>query len=138
VWINHPSDHYGFPPDGEVSGIKMASHGAGMPYDPDQPDRPVMPEHLEALAAKASSLLPDLSGEIVSSQSCLYTITPDEHFIVDHAPGSRRIMLCSGCSGHGFKFTILLGRLLADMATGTKGQPVPDEWRLGRFNRAKS
>ncbi|RYD18878.1 MAG: N-methyl-L-tryptophan oxidase [Verrucomicrobiaceae bacterium] len=133
VWITHSSDHYGFPADGEVTGIKIASHDAGMTYDPDQPDRPVMPEHLEALAEKATALFPDLSGDIVSSQSCLYTTTPDEHFILDHAPGSPRILLCSGCSGHGFKFTILLGRLLADMATRTKADASPTPWRLARF-----
>lgn len=133
VWITHPSDHYGFPTDGIMEGIKIASHDAGMPYDPDQPDRPVMQEHLEALAEKATALFPDLSGGILSSQSCLYTITPDERFILDHAPGSRRIFLCSGCSGHGFKFTILLGRLLADVATGTEEEKLPEPWRLARF-----
>lgn len=134
VWIAHPSDHYGFPADGVIDGIKIASHDGGMPFDPDQPDRPVMPEHLEALAEKATALFPDLSGEIVSSQSCLYTITPDERFILDHAPGSSRIVLCSGCSGHGFKFTILLGRLLADMATTPDPAATPAEWRLARFS----
>jgi len=133
VWIQHPSDHYGFPSDGQVDGIKVASHGAGMPYDPDAPDRPLMPEPLENLVRHARKLFPDLSGDVVSTQSCLYTITPDENFIVDHAPGSRRIVLCSGCSGHGFKFTILLGKMIADMATGADPYASPEPWRLGRF-----
>lgn len=133
VWIEHPSDHYGFPCDGQMDGIKIASHDAGMPYDPDEPGRPAMPEFLESLAQKANGLFPDLSGDIVSSQSCLYTITPDEHFIVDRAPGSSRVLLCSGCSGHGFKFTILLGRMMADMATDTDRGASPDGWRVARF-----
>lgn len=134
VWIEHPSDHYGFPSDGQLDGIKIASHDAGIPYDPDESDRPAMQEHLEALARKATALFPDLSGEVVSSQSCLYTITPDENFIVDHAPGSRRIVLCSGCSGHGFKFTILLGRMIADMVIAPSSAAAPDGWRLARFS----
>ncbi len=133
VWIQHPSDYYGFPSDGQIDGIKIASHSAGMPYDPDEPGRPLMPEPLENLVSHATRLFPDLSDKVVSTQSCLYTITPDENFIVDHAPGSQRIVICSGCSGHGFKFTILLGKMIADMATGANPEAAPQPWRLGRF-----
>jgi sarcosine oxidase len=133
VWIEEPIEYYGFPADGEIGGIKFASHDAGMDFDPDHADRPVMPEHLERAMEHIATRFPDLSGEVIAAQSCLYTITPDEHFILDHAPGSRRIVVCSGCSGHGFKFTILLGKLAADMAaTGERdGQASP--WRLDRF-----
>jgi glycine/D-amino acid oxidase-like deaminating enzyme len=58
---------------------------------------------------------------------------PDERFIVDRAPGSRRIVVGSGCSGHGFKFTPLLGRLCADLATCQPRDPALDPWRIDRF-----
>ncbi len=133
VWIEHPSDHYGFPADGMVDGVKIASHDAGIDFDPSRPDRPVMEEALSRVRDHAMKRFPDLSGEIVSSQSCLYTITPDERFIVDYAPGSRRIVICSGCSGHGFKFTVLLGKIAAEMATGVNREENSTHWGLDRF-----
>ena len=133
VWIEHPADFYGFPADGEVDGIKIASHNAGTDFDPGQPDRPLMHEPLHQVIEHAMMRFPDLSSEVVSSQSCLYTITPDERFILDFAPGSRRLVICSGCSGHGFKFTILLGEIAAAMATGSTRDPSPIAWRLDRF-----
>ncbi|WP_052573471.1 N-methyl-L-tryptophan oxidase [Haloferula sp. BvORR071] len=133
VWIEEPSEYYGFPSDGRVAGIKFASHDAGMDFDPDQAERPLMPEHLERAMDHLARRFPDLSGEVITAQSCLYTITPDERFILDHAPGSRRIVLCSGCSGHGFKFTILLGEMVARMATGGAEGGV-EAWSLDRFH----
>lgn len=133
VWIGHPSDFYGFPSDGEVDGIKIASHHAGIDFHPGQPDRPVMRAPLREVVEHAMKRFPDLSGEVVSARSCLYTITPDERFILDFAPGSRRLVICSGCSGHGFKFTILLGEIAAAMATGGTRDASPPAWRLDRF-----
>lgn len=133
VWIEEPSEYYGFPSDGEVEGIKFASHDAGMDFDPDQADRPLMQEHAKRAMEHIAKRFPDLSGEVIAAQSCLYTITPDERFILDHTPGSRRIVVCSGCSGHGFKFTILLGQLAAAMAaTGTRDEHALP-WSLDRF-----
>jgi sarcosine oxidase len=133
VWIEHPSDHYGFPGDGEVAGIKVASHDGGVDFDPDQPDRPRMDRPLGEVVEHAMKRFPGLSGEVVATQSCLYTITPDERFIIDHAPGSRRVVVCSGCSGHGVKVTVLLGQLCTAMARGEDRDPDADPWRLDRF-----
>ncbi len=135
VWIEHPSDFYGFPSDGIVSGVKVASHDAGFDFDPSMPGRPVMEEALEQVRRHALERFPGLSGEIVTSQSCLYTITPDERFIVDHASVSRRVVVCSGCSGHGFKFTVLLGKVAAEMATKGRTDPGNDPWGIRRFGR---
>jgi sarcosine oxidase len=60
---------------------------------------------------------------------CLYTMSPDKDFVVDQLPGEPRITLVGGLSGHGFKFTVLLGRIAAWMAAGQK---VP--WDLFRFS----
>lgn len=133
VWIDHPSDHYGFPTDGVMPGIKIASHDAGMDFDPDEVDRPMMSGPLEQVVNHAMKRFPDLSGEVLSSQSCLYTITPDERFIVDFVPGSRRVVMVSGCSGHGFKFTSLLGSVAAEMATTGERDPSLAPWRADRF-----
>ena len=133
VWIEHPSDHYGFPSDGEIAGIKIASHNAGIDFNPDHPERPVMSAPLQQVVDHAMKRFPDLSGEVVFSQPCLYTITPDERFILDFAPGSRRVIVCSGCSGHGFKFTVLLGKIAAEMAGCGNRDLSPAPWRIDRF-----
>lgn len=132
VWIEEPSEYYGFPSDGVIPGMKFASHDAGRDFDPSNPARPKMDEWIPRAMEHAMRRFPDLTDEVVSAQPCLYTITPDERFIVDHAPGSRRVVLCSACSGHGFKFTILSGWLAGNLATGAvKGPPM--EWSISRF-----
>lgn len=133
VWIEEPSEYYGFPCDGEVEGIKFASHDAGVDFDPDNPDRPRMEDHLRRALEHIVTRFPDVTGEAVAAQSCLYTITPDERFILDHAPGSKRLVICSGCSGHGFKFTVLLGQLAAHMAASGMRDEEAAPWRLDRF-----
>lgn len=134
VWIEHPSDFYGFPSDGLIDGIKIASHDAGHDFDPERPDRPAMEDALELVRDHALKRFPDLSGEILSSQSCLYTITPDERFIVDFASDSRRIVVCSGCSGHGFKFTVLLGKIVSEMAINGVRDAKLEPWSIRRFS----
>jgi len=117
VWIDGTEILYGFPSDGNIEGVKMASHILGEEFDPDRPDRPISEPYLAEIAEYASRRMPDLSGEVTQTLACLYTNTPDEDFIIDHLPESDRIWLISGCSGHGFKFTVLLGKIAADLAT---------------------
>jgi sarcosine oxidase len=70
---------------------------------------------LEQLKHYAKTLLPGL-GEMVKAETCRYTITPDEDFILDRHPEHPQIVLASPCSGHGFKFGALFGRILVDLA----------------------
>lgn len=61
--------------------------------------------------------MPDLkNSKIVSSNVCLYTMTPDEHFIIDYYPYNKNVILASPCSGHGFKFASLIGKILCEMS----------------------
>ena len=55
-------------------------------------------------------------GEVVASKTCLYTNTPDQHFVIDKVPGHANIILSSPCSGHGFKFAIIMGKIAAELA----------------------
>ena len=64
--------------------------------------------------------------------TCLYTRTQDGHFLIDRSPEDARIILASPCSGHGFKFVSLFGRVLADMA---EGHAAPDDMALFRLDR---
>ena len=133
VWIHHPSDHYGFPCDGVMPGIKVASHHGGPDFDPNAMDRPVMDDLASCVRDHVIKHIAGLSGEIVSAKACLYTLTPDERFILDFLPGSKRVIVCSGCSGHGFKFSALLGELATTMAREGNRPGDSESWSLERF-----
>ncbi|MEK7949886.1 N-methyl-L-tryptophan oxidase [Luteolibacter soli] len=133
VWIHHPTDHYGFPSDGVLPGIKVAWHHGGPEFDPSLPDRPVMEEFSDSVRDHARKHVAGLTGEVVSAKACLYTVTPDERFILDFVPGSRRQIVCSGCSGHGFKFSALLGELAVVMARDGRVPANAEPWSLARF-----
>lgn len=144
VWVDAATYDYGFPSDGGVAGVKISLHRPGEICDPDavrpEPDA----EFLRARAAYAASRLPDLDPAPVQTLVCLYTTTPDEDFIVDRVPGLANVWLASACSGHGFKFSILIGKIAASLAvTGNPSAPddpsatllssAMDRFRLSRF-----
>jgi glycine/D-amino acid oxidase-like deaminating enzyme len=134
VWIDATNNYYGFPADGRIGGVKLASHTRGEVADPDALRRRPDPDYGREAAVYASRRLPDLSQEIAHAQVCLYTNTPDEHFIVDRVPDSPNVWLVSGCSGHGFKFTVLLGKIAADLATGQSYERDLSRFSLQRFH----
>ncbi|MCS7050537.1 MAG: FAD-dependent oxidoreductase, partial [Thermomicrobium sp.] len=63
---------------------------------------------------------------------CLYTMTPDHHFLIDRHPAHSQVILCSACSGHGFKFAPAIGELLADLAIDAAAE-APASFRLARL-----
>jgi len=67
---------------------------------------------------QARIYLPDANGELLSTAVCMYTNTPDEHFILDHHPKYPQVVVASPCSGHGFKFSPVVGELIAGMIQG--------------------
>lgn len=95
-------------------------------------DAPPEPERLKALRRHALALLPGLTGEVLGTATCRYTLTPDEDFVLDHHPRHPRVVVASACSGHGFKFGALFGEVLADLAQGRT--PAID---LARFRAAR-
>ena len=64
-------------------------------------------------------------GPLTDMRICLYTNTPDKHFIIDQHPGHDRVFVATGFSGHGFKFQPVIGDILADLAiSGTTELPI--------------
>ena len=99
-------------------GVKTAFHHGGEMFDdPVNLDRTVREEDERSLRNAISDILPQLNGRIVKSAVCLYTDTPDYHFLLDWHPGHKNVIICSPCSGHGFKFSAVIGEIVADMAT---------------------
>lgn len=107
--------YYGFPYlAGE--GLKVARHGTGDVTDPDRLDRDVRPGEDDGVRRFIRRFMPKGEGPLFASKVCMYTKTPDEHFIVDRHPEHRGVVFASACSGHGFKFASVMGEVLADLA----------------------
>jgi sarcosine oxidase len=103
------------------TGIKIARH-FGPETDPDVEDRDVADAYREIVRSFLREHIPALAGApIDQTETCLYTVAPDEQFLVDFLPGRSDVIVASPCSGHGFKFSCLIGQVLADMATGGPG-----------------
>ena len=117
VWIDASTYWYGFPIDGRVDGLKIARHHLGDVVDPLIDERVARGSDDDVALRVAGERIGGVSGSVVHSEVCLYTNTPNEDFVFDTAPGMSNVLLVSGCSGHGFKFTVLLGKLAADWAT---------------------
>jgi sarcosine oxidase len=78
--------------------------------------------------------MPLANGPVMTLRTCLYTNTPDEHFIIDTLPGNDDVIVASPCSGHGYKFASVIGEILADLATTGRSALPLDMFRLGRFS----
>lgn len=86
----------------------------------------------EALRAGIREVFPAADGPVLRLAACLFTNTPDEHFVVDTLPGLPQVTVASPCSGHGFKFASVMGEILADMAEGAKPRFDLSLFRLDR------
>lgn len=123
---------YGFPMI-EDSKIKTAlHHGGQLSRDVAGIHRELQPEDVEAVRQRIEKYLPDANGALVESVVCLYTNTPDEHFLLDFHPNHPEVLIASPCSGHGFKFASVIGEIVADLLTG---QPPKFDLNLFRINR---
>lgn len=107
---------YGFPTiDGET--VKVAFHHGGIKFDhPNDIDREVHDTDLNPLTEKVKKYLPDLIPEPVKAKTCFYTNTPDEHFVIGHAPNVPHVTLLGPMAGHGFKFAPVIGKIGAELA----------------------
>ncbi len=138
VWIGHvssrfPETTYGIPAH-DGSGFKAAFHGgppvqhpADISYAPDSENvaslRPFLRAHIPGLA----------EAPVRESRICLYTQTPDEHFIVDAHPAHQHVVIGAGFSGHGFKFSTIIGKMLTDIALDGATPHNDELFKISRF-----
>jgi monomeric sarcosine oxidase len=106
---------YGFP-QLDPRGVKVAEHTGGRVVHPASPDRSPDPQEQDRLMQFLTAHLPGVSKEVSGHTVCLYTMSPDQHFIVDRHPQHANVVFAAGLSGHGFKFAPVLGKALADLA----------------------
>jgi len=97
-----------------VHGLKVGAHHAGPEVDPNEPGEPEA-RLIEQIANWARGTYRLAEPEPVAAETCLYTTTPDETFVLERR---GRLVIGSACSGHGFKFAPAIGRRLPAPATG--------------------
>jgi sarcosine oxidase len=135
--LAHGEDrYYGFPVFG-IPGFKFGRyHHRHEQIDPETMQREPDAEDEAILREASLRYFPASAGPVMSLKSCIFTNTPDEHFILDTLPGDERVVIASPCSGHGYKFASVMGEIIADLATA--GQTAHDIalFRLDRFATA--
>lgn len=129
IFIHEAADgmqDYGFPAiDGPTGGVKVAFFRKGQECTPETIDRTVYPGEIDAMRARVCETLPALDGDCLDSATCMYSNTPDEHFVIARHPDAANVTVACGFSGHGFKFVPVVGEILADLATtGRTDHPI--------------
>lgn len=132
--LTTPHGHfYGFPEFG-ARGFKIGKyHHRSESADPDAPRREVDPEDERVLRECVSGFFRGADGPLLRASTCMFTNTPDEHFIVDRVPGAPETLIVSACSGHGYKFCSVIGEAVADLATQGRATHDLSLFHLGRF-----
>ncbi|GJD47664.1 Monomeric sarcosine oxidase [Methylobacterium crusticola] len=124
---------YGFPVWGQP-GFKLGLYHHLRETGPAETiDREVHPRDEAALRGALARYFPKADGPTMALRSCLFTNTPDEHFVLDALPGLPQVIAASPCSGHGYKFCSVIGEILADLATEGRTRFDIALHGLGRF-----
>lgn len=134
--VTHDPHFYGFPTLERPGTIKIALENLKDVVNPDDP-REVQPGLLDELCRVVGEYMRGVETTPVHVEPCLYTETPTRDFVIDRHPAYPQIVFGAGFSGRGFKHTIAVGRLLADLAQGDAGDYSSPFWlesyRLTRF-----
>ena len=126
---------YGFPVFG-VPGFKFGKYfHLEEQGDADELDREVHGYDERVLREFAERYFPEGCGPTMSLQTCMFTNTPDHHFVLDLHPDYDQVSIASACSGHGFKFASVIGEIMADLSTTGVTRHNVDFFRLDRFHR---
>ncbi len=125
--------YYGFPVFG-IPGFKVGRyHHLEEVIDPDSKIKTVTGEDEAVLRSAVERYFPKANGTTMTLKTCMFTNTPDEHFIVDLLPGNTQVAVAAGFSGHGFKFASVIGEILADLAITGETEHNIDLLKIDRF-----
>jgi sarcosine oxidase len=115
-------------------GHKAAQHyGARELRHPDEVERTVTAADELPVRSFLRDWLPAADGPLRRSETCLYTLTPDRHFLIGLHPEHPHVAIAAGFSGHGFKFASAVGEVLADLAEAGRTELPVGRFGFGRF-----
>lgn len=127
---------YGFPDFGH--GVKAAFHGSGVETDVEHLDRTIeAARDIDPLIRSLEEWMPGAAQSLRHATVCMYTLSPDEHFVIDHHPRHPNLILCGGFSGHGFKFAPVVGEIAAELALSGGTRHDIGFLSLHRFRQGK-
>jgi sarcosine oxidase len=134
IWENEPHKFfYGFPDLGD--GLKIGVHHQGEICTADRLNREVGKPETEAARVLLKRHIPSAAGTLKSAVVCMYTNTPDEHFILDYHPIHPQVVIASPCSGHGFKFSAVVGEVAAALLQDKQPRFDLTLFKIGRFSQ---
>jgi sarcosine oxidase len=133
IWEQAPGRIFYTVPDPGGQGLKAGIHHEGEMTDPDSVRRQPGPEDESRVRALLARYMPSANGRLLEARVCLYTNTPDQHFLIDRHPGYAQVILASPCSGHGFKFAPAIGEVLADLLMDGRSRFDLSPFALGRL-----
>jgi len=124
---------YGFPVYG-IPGFKLGKyHHRGEPVDdPDRMDRECHPEDEDVLREGIRRYFPGADGPVMAMKACMFTNSPDEHFIIDRLPDNPQVAVAAGFSGHGFKFASVIGEIMTELVADGATRLDTSLFRLDR------
>ena len=118
-----PFGHYGFPILPGQKGLKIAEHRPGIPISTENTallSQAPNDNEIEQLRSVLETHIQGSAGNLLKACTCLYTNSPDQHFIIGNHPKETRVSIAAGFSGHGYKFASVIGEVLADLAINGK------------------
>ncbi len=126
---------YGFPGlDGPKGGLKLSASDHASPVDPENVVRSVSQQEINTVYDQyVSDCLHGVKSKAVNADVCLYTATPDGAFVIDRLPQSPRTIICSPCSGHGFKHSAAIGESIAELIKSGQSSIDLSAFALGRL-----
>jgi len=136
---DYPGVFYGFPilpadTFNGPTGFKLAYHHPGDKTDPDLINRTTTQEDEKLLIDFMHRYFPKEYLSTLEMKTCMYTISPDEHFILDFLPGyDQDVILATGFSGHGFKFASVIGEIMSDLVIRGKTKLPIEFLRMKRL-----
>jgi len=129
-----PEGHYYGFPTLPGQGVKIGRHDVGAVCTPDTIEREVGANEVEMLREVLDKYMPGASGPVKWSLTCMYTNTPDAHFVLDHHPAYPNVVIGCGFSGHGFKFASVIGEILSELALDGSSHVDIDFLSANRFH----
>ncbi|KAI1893394.1 hypothetical protein AGOR_G00123280 [Albula goreensis] len=123
---------YGLPSN-EYPGLMKVCYHMGSETDPDERDRQTDRSDIEIVSRYIAARFPGLVPVPAVVESCMYTVTPDHHFVLDRHPSHSNIVIGAGFSGHGFKFGPIVGKVLGELALGQVSSYDLSPFRIRRF-----